>query len=218
MNLKIVVFSGIDGCGKSTQIQYLARHFENTGQRHKIIWARPGSTPLLIWIKSFVRYLVPSLPPIGRSIKRDQLLKRSVVGRWWLYISLIELLYIYKVKSFFLTTLGYKLIFDRFLIDALIDYKLIFDEKLIPINLIKNIDRFSKSTLKIHLTIPFDESVRRCKIKWEPFPDTLEEKYVREKYYLEIMTNTNYIVLNGLEKPEVLQDIIFELLDKDNVI
>ena len=51
-----VVFSGIDGCGKSTQINLLVSHFQAQNVKHKVIWVRPGSTPFILFIKSAARF------------------------------------------------------------------------------------------------------------------------------------------------------------------
>ena len=53
----IVVFSGTDGSGKSTQIEMLINEFRNQGFRTKYIWARGGYTPLFSVLKKILRML-----------------------------------------------------------------------------------------------------------------------------------------------------------------
>ena len=56
MTAKIVAFSGIDGCGKSTQIELLVKLYESRGEKYKMIWSRPGSTPFILVLKALSRF------------------------------------------------------------------------------------------------------------------------------------------------------------------
>ncbi len=212
MKSNIIIFSGLDGCGKSTQINKLKDYFDKKGIKYKIIWARPGSTPFLIWIKSIARFFISTLPSEGRSDKRSQLLNKSILGDIWFFISFLELIYIFKLKSFLLNKLGYFQIYDRHLIDAFIDYKVLFNHD-IKIKLILNyIPRVNKGGLKIYLSIPIDESIKRCSTKYEPYPDTIDEKCIRESYYIKYMKDSDYITLDGLENSEELHKKIINFI------
>ena len=52
----IVVFSGTDGSGKSTQIKILINEFRKQGFRAKYIWARGGYTPLFSALKKILKF------------------------------------------------------------------------------------------------------------------------------------------------------------------
>ena len=66
---------------------------------------------------------------------------------------------------------------------------------------------FSKiciKTDKFFLEISVEESIRRCDMKWEPYPDTLQEKLKRIDYYQHYLPIADYIRLNGLDNAENL--------------
>jgi len=148
----------------------------------------------------------------GRSDKRETLLKQSKIGKIWFYLSFIELLYIFKIKPPILTLFGYKLIFDRYILDSIIDYEIMLDKALFNNKFVKSLLRPNKDIVKIYLEIPIKDSIYRCERKWEPFPDTEQEKIVRFKLYKDYIDKLDYVKIDGRNSPETIQKTIFELI------
>tara|TARA_Y100001980_G_C14493798_1_gene270518 strand:+ start:427 stop:1077 length:651 start_codon:yes stop_codon:yes gene_type:complete len=207
-----IIFSGIDGCGKSTQIELLKKYFENNRIKYKVIWMRPGSTPILLIMKNLARKFFTKLPTEGRSREREKLMKKSYLGKIWLYLSLLEIMYIAKVESFFLRLRGFHIIYDRHLFDAIIDYKISMNLDLFKSKFINYLLKPSSNALMICLDIPLQTSRERCKKKYEPFPDTDEEKVERYNVYNEHIPKSGYIKINGLHQPDLIHTNILKIL------
>ena len=88
----IIVISGLDGSGKSTQIDKLTQKFNADGFKVKYVWARGGYTPGFEILKRFLRRLFKKkLPPPGPSFKRQQKLKSPLIQKIWLFFAIFDL-------------------------------------------------------------------------------------------------------------------------------
>ena len=51
----MIAFSGLDGAGKSTQIDLVAKKHNSKGSKSLILWARGGYTPGMRILKNFFK-------------------------------------------------------------------------------------------------------------------------------------------------------------------
>ena len=51
----MIAFSGLDGAGKSTQIDLVAKKYKSLGSKSIILWARGGYTPGMKFIKNLFK-------------------------------------------------------------------------------------------------------------------------------------------------------------------
>ncbi|MDA7437895.1 hypothetical protein N8773_00850, partial [Candidatus Pseudothioglobus singularis] len=78
----IIVFSGADGAGKSTQIDLLISSITKSGHNACSIWSRGGYTPGFEFVKKALRAILgKKVIPSGREDNRDRLISNSLVSR-----------------------------------------------------------------------------------------------------------------------------------------
>ncbi|WP_067515005.1 dTMP kinase [Endozoicomonas ascidiicola] len=183
----IVVFSGTDGAGKSTQIELLQSYLSSKNCKTKYLWARGGYTPLFSSVKNIARWLLrKKLPGAGESKERDQILNKSSVSSLWLFIAILDLLFFYGIYARYCSILGYVVICDRYLEDTCLDFKRNFSGKFNETGILwRALLLFApKPNHSFLLYVPVEVSIERSKLKKEPFPDSPETLKWRLDYYL----------------------------------
>lgn len=207
----IISFSGLDGCGKSTIIKRIIPILEAKSDKKnevEVVWTRVGYTPGMNYLKGFARKLAgKKLPSAGRSSERTKAFQRPSVQRLWISIALLELIYIFSIKLRFKSYSSHILL-DRQIDDSIIDLKILFGEVVMSSMYYKFLIFILKKTSvrysKVGLTIDLGTSDYRCSIKYEPFPDTKEEKVIRFGFYEELFKkDRGFLLLDGLEKLEL---------------
>ena len=214
----IIVFSGVDGAGKSTQIDLLKKQI--TGRRLSVssVWSRGGYTPGFELLKKSVRIVLGKKSiSSGRNEKRDKAMSNSLVSRLWLMIAMLDLLVLYavivRIKSF----LGRVVICDRYLGDTFIDFSLNF-----PSSNFENmwLWRFlvaisPEPDVSFLFILPVEESMRRSKQKNEPFPDSKEAVEQRLEIYVtsKLFNGQNWVKIDGLDSIDSSANLI-----KDKVL
>jgi len=184
----IIVFSGIDGAGKSTQIERLTQYLERDGKCVSVIWSRGGYTPGIEWLKNAVRKILKDkVPASGSSPERTKSLSSNWIGYVWLSLAMLDLLVLYGVVIRWRSLMGRVVICDRYLRDTELDFhhnfsKIKFQKMLLWKLLVLSSPKADASFV---LWISVDESLRRSSLKNEPFPDNSSTLEWRLKEYLD---------------------------------
>jgi len=202
----MIIFSGIDSAGKSTQIEKLEKYLFKKNIKARVIWSRGGYTPIMNSLKSLIRKIKPnSIPQPGESIHRDKTFSRKWISSLWLNIALIDLIVFYCLYFRWLNILGYIVIADRYLWDTYIDFDLKFMKKSFENNILwKILVLFSpQPELSIILTLPIDESLRRSKLKKEPFSENYNQRQKRIELYHDLINKGRWLnVIDGSDSIE----------------
>ena len=110
----LITFSGIDGAGKSTQIDLLMDHLRRQGRKPIYVWTRGGYTPLFEGLKTLLRRLPGrAVPPPGHNPQREQTCRKGWVRRRWLIAALLDLLWRLGVRVRWWRRRGQTVVCDR---------------------------------------------------------------------------------------------------------
>lgn len=194
----MIAFSGLDGAGKSTQIDLLQEFLKNKNIKSIVFWSRGGYTPGIEFFKGLMRKFKSKKIPThrGNSQERDHSFSNPLVRKTWLVLALLDLIFFYGFYIRFKEIFGTKIMCDRYIYDTLIDFKLNFPQENVENWWIWKFLLFIAVKPKKYfvLTIPVIESQKRSILKNEPFPDSQETLANRLENYLTFANNNKDVV------------------------
>ena len=195
----IVTFSGVDGAGKTTQIDLLEAALQADGHRPVRLWYRPGYSPALDRLRGAVRALRPgALPPPGPSARREATFARPGVRRTWAAVALLDALVHYAVRVRALRAAGRVVLCDRYVWDGLLDLELRFpDLGVRRWPLARALERLApEPDAAFLLVVPWEECVRRAAARAEPFPDPEPLRRARFEALMQLATRPGLTVID----------------------
>jgi thymidylate kinase len=212
--IKLIAFSGIDGAGKSTQIEMIIKRLKSEGYSPKYLWSRGGYYGPINTIKTNIRRIFgEKVIPIGRDSKaRTKAFSNKYIRNIWLHFAIFDLIMIYCMYIPLLNLFGRTVIADRYLFDTKIDFSLNFPEiKVINWSIWRLLEKLAPTPARHYLLlIPIAESMRRSKLKNEPFPDSKIVLQRRLKYYKDFGKLNEIVVVDCLKSVESVQYEILE--------
>jgi len=208
----LITFSGLDGAGKSTQIDLLMDRLRAGGHDPVYLWTRGGYTALFERLKSLLRRLPGrAMPPAGPNPARAQAFRKGWVRRAWLVLALLELIWVYGLQIRWWQVRGRDVVCDRYLWDTLIDFRLNYSEERVESWWLWFIlARVApQPDVAFLMLVPVEESVQRSDLKGEPFrdpPAVLAERLVQ---YQTMAQGSRWTVLNGQCSKIELAEVIY---------
>ena len=213
----LILFSGIDGGGKSTQIECLLSVLRSRGANPVYFWSRGGYTPGFELLKRLARRgSGGALPGQGKSSARQQAFSKRWVRTVWLWLAVLDLMFWYGVRIRLWRRMGRPVILDRYWPDTAIDFRLNFPESNVESGLLWRVLRMvaPKPERAFLLRVPIEESLRRSKLKEEPFPDDEETLRRRLEAYDKWAGDGFYLALDGMRSIDSLATEIQTSVDE----
>ena len=210
---RLWAFSGLDGAGKSTQIELLLAELNARRARVRRVWARGGYTPLFDLLKALARRLNRrSLPAPGRSAERTKKFGSPGVRRTWLAVAMLDLFLYYGIWVRGLRWAGFTVVADRWVEDTALDFRLNFPEEDTDGWLLWRALRRVMPTPDVHFVfvIPVAESLRRSVLKNEPFPDDRKVLTRRLNYYEDLVRTRPLRRVDGTQPRAVVGQNVLE--------
>lgn len=198
---KLIVFSGLDGAGKSTQIDLLMEDLQARGQQPIYLWTRGGYTPTFNALKALLRRLSRgrAVPPSGHNPQRTEALAEVKTRRLWLWIALLDLMWVYGAQVRWWLWCDKSVVCDRYLWDTLVDFRLNFPQEAVEQwwlwRLLVRVT--PKPDAAFLLMVPVEESIRRSDTKREPFRDSPAVLAQRLTHYQALAEGGHWLVLDG---------------------
>jgi thymidylate kinase len=215
----MIIFSGLDCSGKSTQIELLKNSFTKRGDKNLVFWSRGGYTPGMQALKNLMRKYKSSKIPLkhGDSKQRNESFSNPIVRKIWLSLAILDLIFYYGIYLRFMSFFGVKVICDRYIFDTHIDFKLNFPQEDVKKWWLWRFLLFFAPKPKKHfvITIPVEESIRRSALKYEPFPDSEEVLELRLKDYLTFVSEQSFTIhIDGTKEIEGIHNFIIKGIGK----
>ena len=214
----MISFSGIDGAGKSTQIESLKHHYDAIGRNYHVIWARGGWTPGLEVIKNLVR-TDKDLDSEAREAYRKEVHASPRKRKILLIGAILDLYWYFGLYYRFLNIVKRNLICDRYIWDTYVDWKINYSEfnfekwwiwKL----LLRVIPYPKKSFLFV---ISEKESAVRCSTKIDDTFESEEVKRGKIDFYHELVKRNKWThVIHGDQTIEEIFNQVKGALNNEN--
>jgi len=211
----LITFSGLDGAGKSTQVEQVLSSIRQHGRVPVYLWTRGGYTPTFERAKMAARRLLRrALPAPGSGVRRERFFGNPAWRRLWLAFSLLDLLWVYGVKVRWWLAQRRMVVCDRYLWDTFVDFR---------VNLpAEDVGRWWLWRALVAaaptpdeaflLTVPVEESVARSHRKDEPFRAEPEALARRLALYEALAAEGRWHVLDGMRPLNDLQQDIQDRL------
>lgn len=206
----LILIMGTDGAGKSTHAQKICKHFAAKGIKCKYVWLRVYhlvSLPLLAYCRlaGLTIYEIKD----GQTIGHHEFYRSKFVSTLYPFLLFIDMNIAYLTKIAIPSLLGYSIVCDRFIYDALIDLMIDLND----FDLLKKkkgriflrlIPNYAKSLL-----IDLDEQIIRERRR-DLLNDDLME--IKRRQYIKIADEFDIDIFNNYNNIEIVSDSIIKYL------
>jgi len=211
----VVSFSGIDGAGKTTQINLLIQYCEENNLRCVRKWSKARGTPGIMLFKKLVR----RDKGMGTEEKleyREKVYKTGWKRQLLLMLSLIDLIWYWGIYYAIIRHRYDVMILDRYLWDTYVEVSTEFGKTSLNKSVLWRIVQCVavKPEKSILLVIPPEESLRRDLLKGEITTDELDLKIDKVSLYMELKEKSAWnVVIDATQSIEDTFQIILKEIE-----
>ncbi len=209
---KLIIISGIDGSGKTTQIKQLCAHMECSGSTVTDMFIRGGFTPFYKKVRSLVKllYRKPQTGSSGPSGTK----KFSVPSRFqgvYVFTSLLELLWLETVVVRWHLLMGKTLVCDRYHWDTLVIFQQQFPHLHVEQSwLWRLLTRVAaRPSLCLFFNLPPEVARERIVARGVDGHETIAELDTRARAYARV-DQSDWVLLDATQEPQVLAEHIWK--------
>ncbi|MCW4003660.1 MAG: hypothetical protein NWE95_07095 [Candidatus Bathyarchaeota archaeon] len=210
----VIYFCGIDGSGKTTQINLIAENLKRERIKFKYVWLRWAaflSYPFLAFCRLMGFTKWKTVPKSNRKFPEHQLYRNKAIAKIWSALITLDMFVYSFLKITIPLKLGYIVLCDRFALDGLVDlmYETKNHEILTSFPGRALLSLISRQSIMILLDISAEEAWnRKCDIPSIGYLRQRRNLYLRLSCYLGIP------VLDSIKsQAELHQEIVKRFLE-----
>jgi thymidylate kinase len=184
-----VVFSGIDGTGKSSHINIIVENHQTSGIKTNVVWSRAGSLPLISALLKIIHFFRGGSSKQNNKSKSTVLPKNKLTNYFWRFLNVFEMIYYYFIKIRIPLIFGKSIIADRYIYDSIIDMEIINNSSKYDRFIYKLLAFFTpKPDVVFHLRVEIDEISKRG------VDEQIDALKVKELHYNELLSMKKEVI------------------------
>jgi thymidylate kinase len=206
----IIYFCGIDGSGKTTQMNLIADCLNDRKLKLKYVWLRWAaffSYPFLAFCRLLGFTKWKTVPRSSRKYAEHSFYRNKALTKVWSALFAVDMFVYSVIKITIPLKFGYTILCDRFVLDALVD--LMYETK--NFEIIRTLPGRALLSLipRQSITILFDISEEKA---WKRKHDIPSIEYLKQqrKLYLDISDCLKIPVLEIIKSPDEVHEEIVE--------